>query len=74
MRNEVQRRERDESYLQERMMRDLHKQRIYERIDKDRQRHIDEVDKITRQIEAKKLIQAEFKNRFASNQVTILAG
>ena len=63
-------RDRDDKYAQHVIMRDQHKQRIIAQIEHERQRHLDQVQKVERAREAKKEINSEIRQRIEANQVT----
>ena len=59
---------REDEFLQQKMMYDQHHERIMSQIERERQRHLDEIQKVELQREAKKRINAELRARLTENQ------
>ena len=60
---------REERFAMKRIMRDQHKQAILGQLERDKQRHFSEVEKVERAREAKKQINTQIRVRIEGNQV-----
>ena len=61
--------ERDERYLMQKLMQDQHKQRILSQLDHERQRQINDMEKVAQTREAKKQINTQIRVKVENNQV-----
>lgn len=64
--------DRQEKADMKRMMRDQHKQKIIAQLEHDKQRHLDEIERVQQAREAKKEINTQIRIRIQSNKVFVI--